>query len=316
MQDYFRSIERRPLSVQSIPYIFLQALLLGTNMLFSRYSLDQFHPLNFVGLRFFLAGTLVIFLYALGGRRGRTWPRDRRLWIHAATFGILGSVVPMTAVVTSLQYQSSGVTSVLITIGPAITVLMAHFFLPEESLNRRKALGVVLAFSGALVLALRGETGLADVTQANPIGYVLVFIAMIAASSMIIYARRFMRGYDVADVTNIQIIASAIFILPLMLLSVGLDLSRVNSGGVIALVYSSFGGTYGVLFIGYYIIDHFSATAASMTAYVIPIIVAIGGVLFLEEHITAGILGGLACIVVGLVLINELHPDRHPMKSA
>ncbi len=285
-------------------------------MLFSRYSLDQFHPLNFVGLRFFLAGMLVVFLYALGGRRGRTWPKDRRLWIHAALFGILGSVVPMTAVVSALQYQSSGVTSVLITIGPAMTVLMAHFFLPEESLNRRKALGVVLAFAGALVLALRGETGLGDVTQASPIGYILVLIAMVAASSMIVYARRFLRGYDVVDVTNIQVVASAIFILPLMLLTVGLDLSRVNTGGLIALAYSSFGGTYGVVLIGYYIIDHFSATAASMTAYVIPIIVTIGGVLFLGEHITAGILGGLACIVVGLALINELNPDRHPAKSA
>ncbi len=299
------------MSTQSIPFVLLQALFLGTNMLFSRYALAQFHPLNFVGLRFLLAGLLTILLYAVVGRRNRAWLKDRRLWRHAALFGILGSVVPMTLVVWSLQYQSSGVSSVLVTTVPALTVLLAHIFLPEESLNRRKALGVVLAFTGALVLTLRGETGLVDVTQANPIGYVLVFIAVVAASSMIIYARRYIRGYSTFDVASIQIISSTIFVLPLMYFSVGLDLSQVNAGGVIALLITASAGTYGVVFVGYYIIDRFSATAASMTSYVVPIIVAIGGVLFLGEQITTGILGGLACIVVGLALINELHPGRN-----
>lgn len=301
---------------QSIPFVFLQALFLGTNMLFSRYALEQFHPLNFVGLRFLVAGLLTVSVYVVVGRKNRTWPKDRRLWMHATIFGILGSVVPMTLVVWSLQYQSSGVSSVLATVVPALTVVLAHIFLPEESLNRRKALGVVLAFTGALILTLRGETGLVDVTQADPLGYALVFIAVFAASCMIIYARRYIRGYDTFEVTSIQIIASMFFILPLMLLTVGLDLRQVNTGGVIALLISATAGTFGVVFVGYYIIDRFSATAASMPSYVVPIIVAIGGVLFLEEQITAGILAGFVCIIVGLWLINEFNSDRDPAKSA
>ncbi len=301
---------------QSIPFVLLQALLLGTNMLLSRYALEQFHPLNFVGLRFLVAGLLTVFIYAVVGRRNRPWTKDRRLWIHATIFGILGSVVPMTLVVWSLQYQSSGVSSVLVTVVPALTVVLAHFFLPEESLNRRKALGVILAFTGASVLTLRGETGLVDVTHADPLGYTLVFFAVFAASCMIIYARRYIRGYDTFDVTSIQIITSTIFILPLMYLTVGLDLHRVNTGGMTALLISASTGTLGVVFVGYYIIDRFSATAASMSSYVVPIIVAIGGVLFLGEQITNGILGGFVCIVVGLWLINEINSDRNPVKSA
>ena len=286
-------------------------------MLLSRYALGQFHPLNFVGLRFLVAGLLTVCVYMLVGRRNRPWPKDRRLWMHATIFGILGSVVPMTLVVWSLQYQSSGVSSVLVTVVPALTVLLAHFFLPEESLNRRKVLGVVLAFTGALVLTLRGETGLVDVTQADPLGYALIFIAVIAASCMIIYARRYIRGYETFDVTSIQIISSTIFILPLMVFTVGLDLHQVNTGGVIALLISASAGTFGVVFVGYYIIDRFSATAASMSSYVVPIIVAIGGVLFLDEEITAGILAGFVCIIVGLWLINEFNTGRErPAKSA
>jgi drug/metabolite transporter (DMT)-like permease len=285
-------------------------------MLLSRYALEQFHPLNFVGLRFLVAWLLTILFYVLVVRKNRPWSKDRRLWIHASIFGILGSVLPMTLVVWSLQYQSSGVSSVLTTTVPALTVVLAHFFLPDESLNRRKALGVVLAFAGALVLTLRGETGLVDVTQADPLGYTLVFTAVLAASCMIIYARRYIQGYDTFDVTSVQIISSTIFILPLMVFTVGLDLQQVNAGGVIALLISATAGTFGVVFVGYYIIDNFSATAASMSSYVVPIIVAIGGVLFLGEQITTGILGGFVCIVVGLWLINEINTDRDPVKSA
>jgi drug/metabolite transporter (DMT)-like permease len=222
----------------------------------------------------------------------------------------------MTLVVWSLQYLSSGVSSVLVTVVPALTVVLAHFFLPEECLNPRKALGVVLAFAGALGLTLRGETGLVDVTQADPLGYVLIFIAVLAASCMIIYARRYIRGYDTFDVTSIQIISSTVFILPLMVFTVGMDLHQVNTGGMVALLISASAGTLGVVFVGYYIIDHFSATAASMPSYVVPIIVAIGGVLFLGEQITSGILGGFVCIVVGLWLINEINFDRNPVKNA
>ena len=54
----------------------------------------------------------------------------------------------MTAIVMSLQYQSSGVTSMLITTGPAVTVFLAHFFLPDETLTRRKIVGTVLSLAG------------------------------------------------------------------------------------------------------------------------------------------------------------------------
>lgn len=97
--------------------------------------------------------------------------------------GVLGTAVPMTFIVSSLQYQSSGITSLLITTNPAITVVMAHFFLSDEKLDRQKIIGVLLALGGAVMLAALGESGLPDVTQANPIGYALVLTAMLSLAA-------------------------------------------------------------------------------------------------------------------------------------
>ena len=215
----------------------------------------------------------------------------------------------MSFMVSSLQYQSSGITSVLITVAPAITVLMAHYALQDESLNRRKAIGIILALCGAVLLVLLGETGLPDVTRANPIGYVLVFLAMISASGSTIYARKYMREMDTFDVSSVRMFTAALIVLPISLLIAGFDLSAVDHRGYFALGYATLTGTFAGSLIGFVVIKRFGATVSAMVAYVIPIVASIGGMLLLDEQITLGMLGGMALIMWGLALINRRGPQ-------
>lgn len=125
--------------VQAFPYIGLLGLLWGTTLVVSRFGVAQFDPLLFVGLRLALASLAFGGVYLLSRRR--RLPRNGRLWRHATMLGVFGTAVPMMAIVSSLRYQSSGVTAIIITTAPASTVLLAHFFLPDEQLNRYKSLG-------------------------------------------------------------------------------------------------------------------------------------------------------------------------------
>jgi drug/metabolite transporter (DMT)-like permease len=223
--------------------------------------------------------------------------------------GIFGTAIPMSFVVTSLQYQSSGITAVLITIAPAVTVLMAHFTLPDESLNWRKTLGITLALSGAVSLILLGESGLPDVSQLNPIGYGLVFGAMIFAGASTVYARKYMREMDSYDVSTVRMVTAALIVMPISLLVAGFDFSAVDSRGYFALIYGTLTGTFAGALIGFIVIKRFGATVSSMVAYVIPVVAGIGGVLLLGEQITLGMLGGVALIMLGLALINRRGPQ-------
>jgi drug/metabolite transporter (DMT)-like permease len=211
----------------------------------------------------------------------------------------------MTAIVSSLRYQSSGITAVLITTSPAITVLMAHFLLPDEPLNRQKALGVVSALSGALLLALLGESGLPDVSKAEPIGYVLVLVAMILGSGAAIYTRKYMRSCDTIDVTSIRMVTATLVVFPLSFLIVGIDLSTVDRQGYMALIYASLVGTFSGLMLAVYTIQRFGATASAMAAYIMPIVASIGGALLLDESITPGMLAAMAVILAGVAIINR-----------
>lgn len=242
-------------------------------------------------------------IYALSSRR--RWPRDRQVWRHAAVLGILGTAVPMTAIVSSLAYQSSGLTAVLITTSPAITVLMANFLLPDEPLTRRKALGVTIALAGALLLALLGESGLPEVSKAEPIGYILVTAAMIFGSGATIYTRKYMRSYDTIEVNSVRMLTAALAIMPLSLILVGFDLSGVDRQGYMALFYAAIVGTFFGMMLAFYNIQRFGATAAAMSAYIIPIVATAGGALLLGEAITVGMISGMLLILTGVAIINR-----------
>jgi drug/metabolite transporter (DMT)-like permease len=250
-----------------------------------------------------MAGLCHAAVYGLS--MGRRWPRERQLWRHASVMGIFGTALPMMALVTGLQYQSSGMTSLLITTVPAITVVLAHFFLPDEALNWRKGLGVALALGGAGLLALRGESGLSDVDQADPAGYGLILLAMVFFSGSTIYARRYMKDLEAFDVSSIRMFVAALAVMPLSAVLIGFDLGAVTGQGYFALGYATLVGTFGGMMLSFYNVKRFGASVSTMSAYVTPIVASAGGVLILEETFTTGMLVGMGLIILGIGTIRQ-----------
>lgn len=290
------------MSFQALPYILLVGFLFGSTLVASRFSVGQFDALTFVGLRLALAGGVYLLVHTL---RRHKIPSDRRLWKRAALLGVFGTAIPMTFIVSSLQFLSSGIASIVITSSPALTVVVAHFALTDEQLNTRKILGVVLALGGAVALALRGESGLPDVAQADPVGYLLIFSAMISSSLVMVYARKYMSDLKTVEVASVRLWTAAVLVIPVALLTTGFDLSRVNMQGFTALIYAAIAGTTLAMMLEFYNVKHFGATAAVMSAYIIPIFASLGGALLLGETITLIMLGGMGLIGTGLYLIQS-----------
>ena len=292
------------MNIQALPYVLLTGFFFGTSLISSRFAIGQFSPITFVNLRLFLASICFVLIYIVDRWR-HPWPANRRLWKHGVVLGVVSTAVPMLAFVTALQYLSSGVTSVLNTSGPALTIILAHFFLPDESLTRRKSVGVALAFAGAILLALRGESGLTAVGQADPIGYILVLVGLVSISGSTIYTRKFTRDLSSFDITSTQIFVGTLVLLPITLLSGGFDVSHVTGQGVFALVYGALIGTVAAFLMFFYIIRRFGATATAMVPYIVPIAATLGGVWVLDETITLGTVVGMLIIGLGIAILNS-----------
>lgn len=301
--------------LQALPYILMLGFFFGSTVLASRFSVGQFASLTFVGIRLVISGGVaaLIFLFSFQGRK---WPRGRTLWRYATFTSILGTVIPMNLINAALYFQSSGVTSMLITLNPAITVVLAHLFLDDEKLNPRKIIGVVLALCGAVFMLALGETGLPDVSRANPMGYVMVFLAMLSTSFATIVSRKKMQEMDFVEVASIQMWMAALIVMPLSLLVSGFDLSRVNPQGYFSLGWTAVAGTFLGIMVSFYVVQRFGATSSSMTAYVIPVVATLGGVMLLNEQITLGIVIGMALIVGGIALINRVARPKSEAEAA
>ena len=92
-------------TINALPYIIILATFFGTTLIASRFSVGQFEPLTYVSLRLVVASLLHVAIYAASSKRA--WPRDRQVWRHAPLLGILSTAIPMSLIVSSLQYQRS-----------------------------------------------------------------------------------------------------------------------------------------------------------------------------------------------------------------
>ena len=111
----------------------------------------------------------------------------------------------------------------------------------------------------------------------------------------------------IATMTKLLLVATLV-VAPLSLAWVGFDVSAVTATGITALVYAAAAGTFGGLMLFLWVNQRFGATAASLTSYVLPVVAAVGGVLFLGETITPIMLAGMALIIGGIVTLNQREP--------
>lgn len=283
-------------------YVIILGFFWGTNIVASRFGIGQFNPYQFIVLRLFIA--TIFFIPVLLLSQGKL-PTDKELWQKATISGLLGVAIPIPMFILSLQYQSSGVTSLYITTAPVMILLAAHFFLPDEKMTRHKAVGVGLALCGAFFLALRGESGLSDVGRANPLGFILIMTGLASDACNTIYVRLRMKDFDPMQVTQIRLLVASVVLLIITLFITDFSLAGVTPIGYFSLVYAALIGALAGQFMAFYIQRRFGATAFSLTSFVVPVVATLCGALFLGEVITGTIGVGMGLIGSGLYLLNR-----------
>lgn len=283
-------------------FVLLLGFLYGSTLVVSRFSVGQYAPLTYISLRLTLATCGYIALFALS--QDKRWPTDRRLWLKASILGLIGTALPMIGMISSLQYLSSGVASLLITLAPGVTVVLAQFFLADEQLTFLKAAGVIIAFTGAGFLLLRGESGLAEFASADWRGYAWNGMGILFGGGSVVYSRRYLRHEDMWDVSSVRMLSAALFVLSATAVTVGFNMQHVTSMGYMALIYAAIVGTFAGMWLNFYIVKNFGATSAAQVSYVLPVISTALGALVLSERVTSGMLLGMTIIFVGLTLIN------------
>ena len=288
--------------IKALPVIVLTGILYGSNLVVSRYSLGQFPPLAYISLRFLIASACYLGLYIF--IKGHSFPRDPKIIFHACIYGIVGTAIPLSCSVYALKYLSSGVTSLLITLNPVLTVLIAHYALDDEPLTCYRFVGAIIALCGAGLLILRGETGLSEITGSSWNGFIWLIPVVLGLTIANIYARKYLMNAEAIDGAAIRIMISAVIMTPMALLTNSFQLQDVNTSGVLVLIYVGIAGTFFAFLLNFFIVKKYGATAVSTTTYISPAAAAALGAIFLGEEITILIIAGMIIMFLGITIMG------------
>ena len=277
--------------------ILLTGLLWGSAFLLIKIAIVTIPPYTLTMGRMGIA-TLALFVVLI--LRGQRLPLDRQSLALFAFIGLFGSALPFTLINWGEIHIPSGLAAVLMGIMPITTALLAHFFIPDEPFGWRKAIGIFVAFGGLLILVgIDAISGFDSSVTAQ--------IAMLCAAAAYAVTTTFTR-LRVAHPGLIMATGSSmmgfLWVLPLALVydrpwSLTPDLMGVSATVLLGLLPSAVG-----ILLFFHLIRRVGATIFAQVNYLIPLVGAFLGVVFLGETLNWQLISALVLVLSGISIVT------------
>jgi drug/metabolite transporter (DMT)-like permease len=155
---------------------------------FNRVALADLPPLTIVLGRVGLgAVTLNVVLLLRGERMPTGWAN----WRAFLVMGALSNALPFVLIVSGQTRIASGLASILNATTPLWTILVAHLLTRDEKLTTNRLTGVLIGFSGAVIVV--GPAALLGIGSERGIllGHLAVLFAPVCYAFAVVYGRRF-----------------------------------------------------------------------------------------------------------------------------
>jgi len=281
------------------PVIFV--LLWSTGFVGAKYILPYTEPFVFLTIRYALAMTTLLIVARVMKEPLKI---SRAQVIQSIKVGVFLQVVYIGGVFYAISLGvSAGVTSVLVSIQPILVSVLAVKFL-NEKLGTRKIFGLILGFTGVLLLLLPKLFQGVFAFGYSGLGIVSGVLALLGTTTGYLLQKKggsdipFLPGTAVqfATATVLFALASTLF-----------EEWKITTSFqfFLALSWIVFALSIGSIFLLFYLLKNDSASSVSSLYYLVPPLTAIQAYLFFRERITwIGLLGmGLAAI--GTLLVTS-----------
>ncbi len=273
------------------------AAVLAFNQVVIKITNGGFGPVFSAGLRSVIA-LLLLLLWARARRRPVAGLR-RVLW-PGLMLGCLFTL-EFVCLYIALDLTTVSRASILFYSMPVWLALVAHFTLPGETLSLRRALGLALAMAGVIWALFDPQT-----RQAGDLRGDLAALGAALAWAGIALTVRLTRVSELNAESQLVLQLGVSAVLLLLLAPLFGDLLRdpglVHVAGLAfqAVFVASFGYLFWLGLIAIY-----PASDVAAFSFLSPVLSVGMGWLFLNEPVGPGIIGALALVAIGIVLINR-----------
>ncbi len=287
--------------------LFCLVFLWGTSFLATALAVDSISPVSIVALRVVLGALVLVAALVL---KKIKLPTARPAWTVFVLMGLVGNLLPFFLIAWGQQSIASGVAGVIMAIMPLATMVLAHYFVAGEDLNRFKLLGFAVGISG--IVLLLGPVFGGERHQLLGAAAVLLAACFYALNTVLAHA---LPSFPPLVTAAGVLIASSVVSVPIWLVQAYMAASEVGStlswgwiiGGsssdsILALIWLGIGPTGIATLIYFNVIQRAGPSFLSTINYLIPAVAFFTGAWLLSEPVTVQSLLALAVVLIGIAL--------------
>jgi drug/metabolite transporter (DMT)-like permease len=224
-----------------------------------------------------------------------------RNWKIYALVGVCNITIPFSLIAIGTNKIDSYLAAMLMSTTPITGSILAHFFTKNEKITFLKSTGIVLGFSGILLLFF-------DKLIINESNYLFVLIILLGSTfysiSGIMILKKLKKSGNI-NVTTSTLIWSVITLLPLSFVFEDPFKSNPTLESTLSLIYLGVVATGFAWWLRFKILSKNGIVFQTQVAYLIPIFGVIFGALILDEQITWKVLASLIIIMSGIYIVKK-----------
>jgi len=287
----------------------------GGTYLGMRFAVETLPPFLMAGTRFLFAG-LLMFCFDLS--RGNSLPSLKQ-WCEAGIVGALLLLGGNGCVVWATQIVPSGLSAIIVATVPLWMALFVWLFPGGERPNRSVLFGLLLGFSGILLLVAQNTSPAVSAGFSQWAGYIALATASISWSLGSIYARRASLPKSPWMAISLQMITGGTLLLAAGIIAgewTTLSLNQVSTRSLLAFAYLIvFGSLIG--FSSYiWLLQNTRPALVSTYAYVNPVIAVFLGWALANEQFSSTDMAAAAVVVVAVAIITRGSGRRLPVSKS
>jgi len=282
-----------------VPILLILSLIWASSFGAIKIAVPEVGPAYIVAARCLIGGMLMLTVSLMV--RHAAWPRGILAWLWLALTGVISTATPFYLIAFAEQQISSGMTAILMTIGPIISIILAHVITDDEKITRSKVIGIGLGFCATIYLLRGGMTGFDAVEIAYPLA------AMGAACCYAIGGLMAKRMVDVSAevIAAVVLLSSGTFVLPLVLKDQIPAFTSLPLDVMTALLWLGLFPSGLAFYLRYFLIKRAGYSFVSYVGYLIPVFAVLIGLVLLDEMISFDTMLVMAVILFGLMLTRS-----------
>ncbi len=277
--------------------LILLAVIWGSSFFNIKIATYSYDPITLALVRVIFASVPLLIICKLSGIKIDAFNRN---WNRYALIGLCNIAIPFVLIAIGTAKINSYLAAILMSTTPLSGSILAHFFTKDEKLSFLKSLGVLIGFSGIVLLFF-------DKVIINSENYIYALITILGSTFYCIGGLLTLKLKDEKNenVTTSTTIWSVIFLLPFSLVLETPWNSNPTLISTLSLLYLGVIATGFAWLIRFRILTVNGLVFQTQVAYLIPIFGIIFGYFLMDEIITWRVLLSLVIILIGIYIFKK-----------